>query len=196
MPRNSLLSCVAGGGGIREMIVLRQKEFNSKAQKARRKKFDLAMEKKAHDGYIFDSFKKPTEAELVREGRRVTKANRTDLGFEIIDSPGKHRDVMDIHQTINQNKPNDIRNATSSFGTNPEAKKRVSRRLKNSEKWEDIWHQPKYEAGKKMEKDAKVGKWMKKNGKKSIAAAAIVGLGLGAKKLYDKSKKKDDSSKK
>ena len=104
---------------------------------------------------------------------------------------------MDIHQTINQNKPNDIKNATSSFGTNPEAKERVSRRLKNSEKWEDMWSHPKYEAGKKMEKDAKVGKWIKKNGKKSIAAAAIVGgLGLGAKKLYDKSKKKDDSSKK
>ena len=41
-----------------------------------------------------------------------------------------------------------------------------------------MWSRPKYEAGKKMEKDAKVGKWIKKNGKKSIAAAAIVG-GLG-----------------
>ena len=63
------------------MIVLRDKIYSSRAQKARRKKFDLVMEKKAHDGYIFDSFKKPTEAELVREGCRVTKTNRTDLGF-------------------------------------------------------------------------------------------------------------------
>ena len=186
-----------------------QRLFSSKAQKARRHKYDLDMAKKAEgSSFIPDKLEIQNEADRIRQGRKAIKTGKDNLGMPLETSKrsnlGDGKGAHFVHDSINKAKPGDIVNATSPMGTNPEAKKRVSERFtrsgkttsSNFEEFSKNWRKAEI-----LKRDARVGdaiELAKKNkGKIALATGGVVAAGIGAKKLADKKKaKKDDNPKK
>lgn len=175
---------------------LEQKEFNSKAQKARRRKFDLRTAQVASDGFNPDFYFKPSEDDLVRKGRSALRSNKTDLGFDLTKT-------SPLHENINLAKPDDILKSKSRYGTNIPSKERVINRLGHQDLRKAVSNDNSLTAYDKIVKRARkfnneksISSFVKKHGKTAalIAIPTAVAIGTGTA-IYKKNKKNKDNKK-
>lgn len=146
------------------MIILRNKEFSSKAQKARRRKFDFQVAKES--GRI--NPKQYFDPDARKIGREVSK------GVDVWKSdPGN----------VNK-KASGALGELNTRADNRQALVRVSSLKSDKAKnlQDKMWRKAKISSYKDVAKTV---------GKGAAAAAAVAGTAYGAKKLYDKKKKEN-----
>ena len=174
---------------IEEEEYLDQKEFNSKAQKARRKKWEVKEGLKAAQA-------DPTSANTSQEVVNQAKGGHRALGI--------HKPVSIEETAVNlarhKNRPylNSLEyrqmKMKTERGLNPKATFKDT--MENFE-WENAIESMNLRKENKekeiLAKKAKAAKLknMKKAGKVALGTAAVIGTGVVAKKLYDRKKKKN-----
>ena len=165
------------------MIVLRNKEFSSKAQKARR----AAWDKKVTED-IWG--KQADDIKAKRVGRDSQKLNTVELDKK----SGKARVNYENSkiQDLTERKSNEVLNAPKSVGIINGDRSAVAMRAKHQDirKGTNLSTKilNKFEKNDAMRE--KAAKNLKK-GKVILATSVAAGTAYGAKKLYDKKKKED-----
>lgn len=193
------------------MIILRQKEFNSKAQKTRRRKWDMDQ-----------AMKQGEQTEAVSQAKMLGKDKTNDLlnkytkntktGLEGgIEFKGKKLLANKVTRTTVENKKElDEMERARNLVREGRKKSRANTDWFNNKEYgvndhindkaREIWSGYKDKFMYKNALDKKISeksrKALKKGGKIALATGGAIAAGIGAKKLIDKKKAKKDSNEK
>ena len=173
------------------MIMIIQRLFSSKAQKARRAEHDIRVAKEMYGG---TEGRTTNQDQLKRVGRRKQRARSIGL-----DSQGKLNFRYSSTPDYSLNPKNEILDATKGKDKSARAgveyratHQRVRAESLGKDK-SDVVDRIYNKLGSKYKKE-KLKQNFKKGGKIALATGGVIAAGVGAKKLYDK-KKKDSKGK-
>jgi len=200
------------------MIILRQKEFNSKAQKARRAEWDKKVAKDIWGGQLDEKRAKQVGRDTQRLNtvnldKGKARVNYENSKIQDLTKRGNNEilNAIDGEKKLNSSAFNKIVDRSNELDSRI-ISKTVEKDLPVEEKLKKLTRSSKLQikltgrqdnlknlkdkAIEKAKNDKKLKENLKKGGKIALATGGAIAVGYGAKKLIDKKKAKKDSKEK